>query len=128
MKKGDSQGQCKSCGEDLPIYSGRGPRRNFCIKSRCDKNSRFRLVSNKKSKERSGWTSTGSKTRKNIFRNNGDRNWFCQACSSEIPSDLPPYGIMDETDLFRLCSSCFFIAEEKGIKTIIELVNLIRSK
>lgn len=125
MKKGDSQGKCRSCGEKLPPYPGRGPVRTFCAKARCNKNGRFKVINIKHSIARSGWSSTGGEAFKNVV--GSDDNWYCQGCGDEIPGDLQAFRFRMRGELFKVCGICYFKIRRSGIKNFVRLLNILRN-
>lgn len=121
MKRGDPQGFCKSCGEELPPYRGSGPKREFCVKAECNKNTRFRVITVRRSKH---WSSHG-RTINNLV--NEESRWFCQGCGEEFPDELTPFGMKVNGDVFKICGKCYRKVLENKFQHIIELIQLVRN-
>jgi hypothetical protein len=129
MKKGDPQGKCKACGKELPPYPGHGPRRNFCISSNCNAQQRVKTTNFKVTRMKYGWSKWGGRT-DGILKKQFDE-WFCQACGSKQPKELPAYMFpIDETkrDFWRICSNCQNITISRTIVHFFELTSIVRKK
>lgn len=125
MKKGDPQGRCKSCNEELPPYPGRGPVREFCAKGRCNKNGRFRLIKISKGYYSKGWSKHGSSGSRNMV--GGKENWYCQGCGNEIPGDLPSFFFRMRNEYYKICGVCYFKVRNRDISRFKNLLILLRN-
>ena len=119
----DQISKCKSCGDELPPYPGRGPKREYCHRASCNSNGRTKRINYKVTRYTTSWTKWGG-ARKNIKKEKLDR-WYCQACKNEQPGEMPAYMFpIGYGDFIRICSDC----QNKVIDGLIEKASDLMKK